>query len=90
MAKSWFVYVIETECSALYTGITTDVERRFAEHLAVKQGGSLGAKYFRGRTPKRLVYIEICEGRSIASKREHEIKAMSRKQKQALISSKEA
>jgi putative endonuclease len=87
MEKSWFVYIIETECGALYTGITTDVERRYAEHLAVKKGGNLGAKYFRGRSPRRLVYTETCEGRSAASKRECEIKAMSRKQKLALVSS---
>lgn len=86
MPQSWFVYMIETECGALYTGITTDVERRFAEHEAVKQGGRLGAKYFRSRTPRRLVYTETCDCRSSASKREYEIKALSRKQKQALIS----
>lgn len=86
MASSWFVYIIETECGALYTGITTDVERRYAEHRAVQEGGSRGAKYFRGRRPRRLVYTEACEGRSAASKREYKIKAMSRKQKLALIS----
>lgn len=78
--------MIETKCGALYTGITTDVERRYAEHLAVKEGGRLGAKYFRGREPKRVVLVESFDDRSAASKREYEIKAMARKQKLALIS----
>jgi putative endonuclease len=85
--SGWFVYVIETECGALYTGITTDVERRFLEHQGAKDGNRQGAKYFRGRSPRRIVYTEACEGRSAASKREYEIKAMSRRQKLALISS---
>ena len=87
MLNDWFVYVIETECGALYTGITMDVERRFSEHQGAKDGNRKGAKYFRGRSPRRVVYTEACEGRSAASKREYEIKAMSRRQKLALISS---
>ncbi len=86
MIGDWFVYVIETECGALYTGITKDVERRFSEHQGAKDGNKQGARYFRGRRPKRVVYTEVCEGRSAASKREYEIKAMSKKQKLALIS----
>lgn len=46
MSKNWFVYMIETKCGALYTGITTDVERRYAEHLAVKEGGALAQSTF--------------------------------------------
>lgn len=87
MMDGWFVYVIETECGVFYTGITTDVERRFLEHQGARDGNKRGAKYFRARIPRRVVYTEVCEGRSAASKREYEIKAMSRRQKLALISS---
>ena len=77
----WFVYMIEaTDCS-LYTGITTDVERRFSQH----QSGRAGAKYFRGRNPERVVYIEGGHNRSTASVREAQIKKLSRERKLALV-----
>jgi putative endonuclease len=82
----WFVYVVRTRCNTLYTGITTNVDRRFHEHLACFNGVSnKGAKYFRGRQPKEVVYTESCENRSIASKRECEIKKMSKNAKKELI-----
>lgn len=65
---------------SLYTGITTDVERRFAEHVAGK-----GAKYFRGREPVKLVYLEEGHDRASASRRELAIKGMSASRKRALI-----
>jgi putative endonuclease len=77
----WFVYMIEaTDCS-LYTGITTDVERRFSQH----QSGRAGAKYFRGRNPESVVYIEGGHDRSTASVREAQIKKLSRERKLALV-----
>jgi len=79
---SWFVYMIEASDGSLYTGITTDVTRRFAEH----RDGKLGARYFNGRQPKRVVYVEPAEDRSMASKREAAIKQLGRQQKLALIS----
>lgn len=78
---SWFVYIIEGSDTHLYTGITTDVKRRWNEHLNLKTG----AKYFRGRKPKALVFVESCENRSIASKREAHIKKLSRVEKLQLI-----
>jgi putative endonuclease len=82
----WFVYMVRTHCNTLYTGITTDVGRRFSEHLACFNGVSKkGAKYFRGRKPKEVVYTESCENRSIASKRECEIKKMTKEAKNKLI-----
>lgn len=82
----WFVYIVRTHCDTLYTGITTDVERRFGEHVASFNGVSKkGAKYFRGRKPKELVYTEPCENRSMASKRECEIKKMNTLAKKKLI-----
>lgn len=73
--------MIEASDGSLYTGITTDVERRFAEHREGKQG----ARYFRGREPRRVVYVEPAEDRSTASKREATIKQLRRTQKLQLI-----
>ena len=67
---------------SLYTGISTDVERRYIEHTDQK-----GAKYFRGRKPRELVYQESGHDRSSASKRESDIKKLSRADKVLLISS---
>ncbi|WP_226989362.1 GIY-YIG nuclease family protein [Desulfuromonas sp. TF] len=66
---------------SLYTGITTDIERRFRQHE-----GRKGAKYFRGRQPRQVVYLEGGHSRSTASKREAEIKAMGRSEKDLLVS----
>lgn len=65
---------------SLYTGITTDVERRLEEHRNGK-----GAKYTRSRGPLELVYAEDCSDKSAALKRELEIKAMTRAEKLKLI-----
>ncbi|MFB6094763.1 MAG: GIY-YIG nuclease family protein [Halanaeroarchaeum sp.] len=74
------VYVLSCADDTLYTGYTTDVERRVAEHDAGE-----GAKYTRGRTPVELVHVESYETRSAALSREHEIKALSRPEKERLI-----
>jgi len=78
-AMSWCVYILECADQTLYTGITNNLERRIAMH----ENGT-GAKYTKGRGPFRLLYDEICENRSVASKREYEIKKMSRAEKFAL------
>jgi len=82
---TWFVYMLETECGSVYTGISTDVPRRMTEHQSMRTGGKLGAKYFRSKQVKELVYLEACADRSSASKREYAIKAMTAKKKRALI-----
>ena len=64
----------------MYTGITTDVEKRLEMHRSGK-----GAKYTRGRGPLELVYRETCGDHSAALKREAQIKKLSREQKQALL-----
>ena len=72
------------ECSdgTLYTGITTDLERRIDEH----NHSAKGAKYTRARRPVLLVYSEEVENRSLASKREYFIKhKMNRKEKMQLM-----
>ena len=80
MDKKWYLYILRCGDGTLYTGITTDVEARFAQHQCGK-----GAKYTRGRGPLELVYREECEGHSHALKRELAVKAMSRDEKQKLI-----
>jgi len=82
----WWVYIIESRSGKLYTGITTDVERRYQEHQQVATGGQKGAKFFRIDPPQQLVYSEACSNRSNASKREAEIKKYKRADKLALIS----
>ena len=78
---NWSLYIIEASDASLYTGITTDVERRFDEHSR----GPRGARYFNGRNPLRIVYREDGHNRSCASRREAEIKKLSRIAKQQLI-----
>ena len=74
------VYVLECADGSLYTGYTTDVERRVAEHEAGD-----GAKYTRCRTPVELVHTESFGSRSAAMSREHEIKALTRDAKERLV-----
>jgi len=75
-----YVYVLECADGTYYTGYTTDVERRVAEHDAGE-----GAKYTRGRTPVELVHVEEYDTRSAAMSREHEIKSLSRRQKERVV-----
>jgi predicted GIY-YIG superfamily endonuclease len=84
MAKSWHLYILRCGDGSLYTGITVDVHARLAQHR-----DGTGAKYTRGRGPLELIYVEDCEDHSVALKREHQIKALTRAEKLALIQSKE-
>ena len=77
---NWWVYLLRCADDTLYTGSTTDVERRLAQHNAGK-----GAKYTRARRPAELVYREPCGSRSEALRREAAIKGLSRAEKLALI-----
>ncbi len=77
---NWQVYIILCADGSLYTGITTDIARRFAQHA----GGS-GAKYFRGRVPLRPVYLEEGHDRRSAGRREAEIKRLRTAQKWRLL-----
>ncbi len=78
---SYFVYILECSDKTLYTGIATDVQRRLDEH----NSSDKGAKYTKIRRPLRLLYSEESENRSSASKREYEIKKLSREKKLELI-----
>ena len=79
MEKTWYLYILRCGDDTLYTGITTDVQRRLADHRAGK-----GAKYTRGRAPLELVYEESCGTHSDALKRELAVKAMKRTEKENL------
>ena len=78
---NWVVYILRCADGTLYTGITNDLKRRMAEHEAGR-----GARYTQGRGPLQLVYQETCQGRGLASKREVEIKSLTRKAKLLLVS----
>lgn len=83
---AWWVYIIETDRGGLYTGISTDPERRFAEHCATARGekNARGARFFRSQRPLAMIYREACDSRSAASQREAAIKKLSPQQKRAL------
>ena len=74
--SEWVVYILKCSDKTLYTGITTDLQRRIKQHESGK-----GAKYTKGRGPFRLIYSEVCINRSKASQRESEIKKLSRNEK---------
>ena len=78
--KTWKLYMLRCGDGSLYTGITTDVEARFAQHCTGK-----GAKYTRGRGPLELVYSEECGTHSDALKRELAVKALPRVDKLRLF-----
>ena len=80
MESNWYLYILRCGDGTLYTGITTDVEKRLETHRSGK-----GAKYTRGRDPLELVYREDCGSHSDALKREAAIKKLSREQKETLI-----
>ena len=80
MSEIWHVYLIRCADGSLYTGITTDVERRLAEHRAGK-----GAKYLRGRGPLELAYSRPIGDRAAASREEARIKRLSKAAKETLI-----
>jgi putative endonuclease len=77
----WCVYVLRCADGSLYTGITTDVARRVAEHNGA---GALGARYTRSRRPVALVYVEPADSRAQAARRETAIKRLDRARKLAL------
>ena len=76
----WYLYIIICNDTTLYTGITTDVHRRFKDHH-----GKKGAKYLRGRKPLRLGYYKKIGSKSLALKVERKVKKLSKGQKENLI-----
>ncbi len=78
--KPWFVYLLRCGDDSLYTGITTNIDHRIADHNAKK-----GAKYTRSHLPVKLVWSELLESESIARQREAEIKSWTKIKKESLI-----
>ena len=79
----WYVYLLSCVDDSLYCGVTTDVKRRIAEHNGDRPGG---ARYTRARRPVQLAWVETCNNRSEATRREAVIKNMDRAAKKALVS----
>ncbi|MGI9228870.1 MAG: GIY-YIG nuclease family protein [Gammaproteobacteria bacterium] len=78
--SDWYVYILHCADGTFYTGTTTDVQRRVYEHNHNKQA----AAYTRARRPVDVIHVERLADRSAAYRREAEIKALSRQQKQQL------
>lgn len=77
----WFVYLLRCADGTLYAGITTDLDRRLAEH----NSGKAGAKYTRARRPVTLAWQEPAVDRAAASRREYAVRTLSRAEKERLV-----
>lgn len=77
--KKWYIYILRCENNSLYTGITTDVTKRFQQHISGK-----GAKYTKIYKPTKIEVIFIKENRSEASKEEIRIKKLTKLEKERL------
>ncbi len=77
----WYVYMVLCADGTLYTGITNDLHRRINQHNSAKAG----ARYTRGRQPVVLVYHESCADRSVALKREAQLRKLSVRRKHDLM-----
>ncbi|NOY39335.1 MAG: GIY-YIG nuclease family protein [Nitrospirae bacterium] len=80
----WFLYLIRCRDGSLYTGITTDVKRRFKEH----KGGSRGSKYLRGKAPLQLVLKKKIGDKGLALKVEDRVKKLTKNRKELLVEGK--
>jgi putative endonuclease len=78
--QKWYLYIVRCRNGSLYTGIATDVERRFAEHQANK-----GSKYLRGRGPLKLVFKKQIGKKELALKIERMVKKLPKLKKEKLI-----
>lgn len=81
MTDLWYVYILQCGDHTLYTGITTELQRRLQQHNTGK-----ASRYTRARLPVKLLYSETTSNRTEAQKREYEIKQLTRREKLALIS----
>jgi putative endonuclease len=78
----WWVYFLRCNDNSLYAGITTDIDRRISEH----NNSKLGAKYTRARRPVTLAYLEEADNKSLACKREYQIRHLTKSKKELLVS----
>ncbi len=79
--NTWTVYFLRCNDNSLYTGITTDINRRLYQHNNTK----LGAKYTRARRPVELVYSETAADKSTASQREYQLRTLPKHKKEKLV-----
>jgi putative endonuclease len=77
----WFLYVLKCGDGTLYTGVTTNIQRRLKEHNT----SSRGAKYTKTRRPVEMVYWTCFKDQSLAQKAEYKFKQLTRKQKEKVI-----
>lgn len=80
--STWWVYLLRCNDNSLYAGVTTDINRRVDEH----NNSKLGAKYTRARRPVSLAYLEQADNKSIACKREYQIRHLTKLKKEQLVS----
>ncbi|MFT5758652.1 MAG: putative endonuclease [Alteromonadaceae bacterium] len=82
MSSPWFVYLLRCADNSLYGGVTTDLDRRLAEH---NHSNKLGAKYTRARRPVQLAYAESAINRQSACVREYQLKQLKKNDKEQLV-----
>ncbi len=80
IVEAWYVYIIECSDKSLYTGITSNIENRIKDHNSGK-----GCKYTKSRIPVKLMYSETCRSKSIALRREVQLKKWTQAKKLVLI-----
>lgn len=80
--SDWYLYIIKCRDGALYTGISTDIDRRLAEH---RGRGDTGSKYLKGKAPLTLLFQERIGSRSLALKVENRVKKLSKAEKERVI-----
>jgi putative endonuclease len=80
MTADWVLYLVRCPDGSLYTGITTDLQRRLAAH-----GTARGARRLRGRQPLELVYSQAVGDRACALRIEHKVKRLSKRDKESLV-----
>lgn len=78
----YYIYILRCQDNSLYIGITTDIKRRFHEHISKV---NKGAKYTKAHAVESIEFCMVCQNRSIASKMEYRLKTLSKKQKENLI-----
>lgn len=80
--SAWFVYMLRCADGSLYTGITTDPQRRLRQHRGELKGG---ARYTRARLPLTLVWLESQQDRASATRREMQLKKLKAAEKESLL-----
>ena len=81
--SEWSLYIIKTRLDTLYTGVTTDVERRFKEHSGANKRG---ARYLKGKGPLELMWHQAIGSQSMALMLEYRVKQLNKRQKLQIIS----